>query len=88
MTTATIIGVWEEDNVLTASVWVDEGGSLGRVEYTATVDLADLARFLGKTIPQLTNAEKRAAMISALKAVRNASRKSRTTPAITGTVDL
>lgn len=79
MPTATIINVWQDATSAYMAALVDEGGSLGRVEYVGSVPLADLAG--------LTNAQKKEALRLAVKAVRDAQLTGQAPVAgITGTV--
>lgn len=64
MATATITRAWQDSANANIAVVVAEGGSKGNVEYSASVPLIDLAA--------LTNPQKKAALVAAIKAVRDA----------------
>ena len=63
MATGTIIRAWQDQTTAHLAVLVDEGGSQGKVEYVGSVPLADLAG--------LANAQIKAALVAAVKAVRD-----------------
>lgn len=65
MATGTIMNVWSDDTHGHMAVRVSEGGSAGDVEYIGSVPLATL-NALG------TAAQKRAALVAAVKATRDA----------------
>lgn len=64
MAAGSIVKVWRDATHARAAVAVDEGGSAGRVEYTGAVPL--------EVFEPLTSAEKKAALVAAVKAVRDA----------------
>jgi len=63
MATATIVTAYQDGTNAYIIARVNEGGSRGTVEYNAQVPLASLTG---------TNAEKKAQLVAALKAVRDA----------------
>lgn len=65
MATATIVKVWHDGVNARIAVAVSEGGNKGRMEYNATVPLADLNALAN-------NAAKKQALIDAVKAARDA----------------
>lgn len=65
MASATIIKVWHDGTTAFISALVSEGGNKGNVEYNASMLVSDL-NLLG------TNAAKKAALVAAVKAVRDA----------------
>jgi hypothetical protein len=65
MASATIIAVSHDGTNAFISVQVNEGGKRGNIEYMASVPLVDL-----QALPN--NAAKKAALVAAIKAVRDA----------------
>lgn len=65
MASATIVAVSHDGINATIAVRVDEGGRRGSIEYMASLPLADL-----NALP--SNAAKKAALVAAVKAVRDA----------------
>lgn len=78
----TVVAVWAEGQTACMAVRVVEGGGAGPVEYVGRVPLADLAG--------LTPAQKRGALVAAVKAVRDGLRPPAGAglPAVAGTVDI
>lgn len=64
MASATIVKAYQDGTYAYIIAVVAEGGSKGNVEYNASVPLTDLAG--------LTNPQKKAALIAAVKAARDA----------------
>lgn len=76
MPTATVVKAWKDSSKAHLAIRVVEAS--GNVEYIGSVPLADLA---GKT-----PAEQKAALVAAVKAIRDAQVPSETPIAISGTV--
>lgn len=75
MASATVMGAWTDANNAYVAVQVAEGGNQGNKEYIGAVSLtADLAGvgFAGQTWAGLSAANKKAALVAAVKAVRDA----------------
>ena len=81
MATATIVKLFAQNGKLCMVVSVNEGGAIGVRQYVGKVPLSELD---GKT-----NAEKKAMMVAACKATRDALIGDYVTvPSISGTVDV
>lgn len=63
MASATIIKAYHDGTTAFITALVDEGGNKGKVEYNASLPLADLTG---------TNAQKKTQLVAAVKAVRDA----------------
>lgn len=90
MANATVIRAWTDPNNAYVAVTVAEGGAQGTVEYiggvSLTTDLAGVG-FAGQTWAQLSAANKKAALVAAVKAVRDAQQATpQALAGITGTV--
>jgi hypothetical protein len=92
MATGNIVRVWQDQVNAYAAVAVAEGGAQGNVEYIGAVSLtAELKAvgFPGQTWADLTNAQKKAALVAAVKAVRDAQQATQSAlSGITGSVTI
>lgn len=74
MANATVVRAWTDAQQAYVAVSVAEGGAQGTVEYVGVVSLIfDLASvgFAGQTWTQLSAPNKKAALVTAVKAVRD-----------------
>jgi hypothetical protein len=75
MASATVMGAWTDDSRAYVAVQVAEGGNQGNKEYIGSVSLTDdlaAVGFAGQTWTQISAANKKVALVAAVKAVRDA----------------
>jgi len=91
MAAGTIIRAWSDGINAYLAVGVTEGGIIGVVEYVGSVSLSDDLKsvgFPGQTWGQLTTANKKAALVTATKAVRDVQRALPTDLGLSGGVTI
>jgi len=92
MANATVLRAWQDNYRAYLAVVVNEGAPQGNVEYIGSVSITDdLASvgFPGQTWSQLSNTDKKTALVTATKAVRDLLRAAQViVSGITGTVTI